>query len=119
MELQLEKKKEVLIAKPFGELDLHTVPFVKGRLEWELSSNPHINTLILDFQRLNFIDSTGIGLILGRIRKLKGRGGKMVVTGLTGHMRKVLTMAGVLGLVTERTTIGKALQDENISPDGR
>lgn len=119
MDLCLERRGDVLIAKPLGDLDLHTVPQVKRELDWEIIGEPQVNLMIIDFAKLHFIDSTGIGLLLGRIRDLHKRGGKMVVTSLNLHMRKVLTIAGVLGLVTVQPTIKKALQDTNNSPKGR
>ena len=119
MELSLERHGNALVAKFLGDLDLHTVPDVKRELEWEITGDPDINILIIDFNKLHFIDSTGIGLLLGRLRELEKRGGEMVFTGLNIHMRKILTIAGVLGLVKVQPTVKKALQNINGSPVGR
>ena len=54
--------------------------------------------LVLDFSRVEFMDSSGIGLVLGRYRMMEELGGQLIVTGLPRHLRKVMRVAGIESL---------------------
>ena len=59
--------------------------------------------LRLDFSDVSFMDSSGIGLIMGRYRLMQLEGGTLVVTGASERLRKVMRLAGLdrLGILRE------------------
>jgi anti-sigma B factor antagonist len=51
---------------------------------------PHVRNLLVDVTSLDFIDSTGLGLLLGALRRLREAGGDMRIAGARGAVRRVL-----------------------------
>ena len=51
---------------------------------------------------VTFMDSSGIGIVLGRYKRMRERDGRLYLSGLNGNAEKILRMAGVLGLVEKR-----------------
>ncbi len=62
--------------------------------------------IVLDFSDVDFMDSSGIGVVLGRYKKLVKKGGRVYVAGCSNHMEKILDMAGVFSVA------GKAADSE-------
>ena len=51
--------------------------------------------LVLDFGGVEFMDSSGIGVVLGRYRLMQDMGGKLTLRNLPPHIRKVMQVAGI------------------------
>ncbi|MCD8019440.1 MAG: STAS domain-containing protein [Clostridiales bacterium] len=64
-----------------------------------------IRDVIFDFTNTIFMDSSGIGLILGRIRQVSPLGGKVYLFGGSLFIRKMWEMAGIMGNVTVLETM--------------
>ena len=77
-----------------GELDHYCAQSIRRELD-ALLSDPGVRTLILDFSALQFMDSSGIGVILGRYRILRDRGGSMAVTHMNRHIERIFHMSGM------------------------
>ncbi len=95
MQYSFETVGQALIAKLQGELDLHTSPQFKEQLADFLTTHPHIKYLIMDVQDLQFMDSSGLGVILGRYRDLEERGGRLFFVQANPHIKRVLQMSGL------------------------
>ncbi len=94
MELKLEADKKQLVAYLRGEIDHHAA----GRLREEIDNavtRGDIRELILDFSDIRFMDSSGIGLILGRYKNMCTRGGRLTVRGASARQMQVMRMAGL------------------------
>lgn len=72
-----------------GELDLYTVPFVKGRISRAVEVLS-ARDLVLDFTYCDFVDSTGLALILSLRAHLEAAGGRVRVACLAPTMRRKL-----------------------------
>ena len=57
--------------------------------------------VIFDFNKVSFMDSAGIGLIIGRYKLASILGGKVEVTNLTVQVRKIFEMSGILKIIPE------------------
>jgi len=89
---------ERITAGLFGDIDHHSVIGIRSEIDAALeNSTPQM--LILDFKDVNFMDSSGIGLILGRMRILEGFGGRLLIKNATGHVEKIIKLAGLSGLI--------------------
>jgi len=104
MELLQDHKAELLVVRLKGELDLSNTGHCKKELERVLKREPEISTIIFNLAEIDFIDSTGIGMILQKIRQMESRGGEIILTNLDGHLKNILQMAGVLRLVSVFST---------------
>lgn len=81
-----------------GDIDHHSASDIRTEIDAVLeNSTPRV--LILDFGQVKFMDSSGIGLILGRMRVLDGFGGKLFIKNAEGHAQKIIKLAGLSGLL--------------------
>ena len=77
-----------------GELDHCCAQSVQRELD-SLLRDPTVRQLILDFSGLTFMDSSGIGVILGRYRVLRERGGSVAVIHMNDHVSRIFHMSGM------------------------
>ena len=94
MQLELNREGAVLTAALIGELDHHAAADLRQRIDTAvLSCRPR--RLNIDLTRLTFMDSSGIGLIMGRYRLMTSLGGVTRVTGATTQMERMIRLAGL------------------------
>ncbi len=77
-----------------GELDHHAVQALRERIDAEVFSVTPLK-LILDFEGVTFMDSSGVGLILGRNTLMKVLGGQLVIRRPPGQIVRILKMAQI------------------------
>lgn len=81
-----------------GEIDHHSLISARSEIDSRiLTSSPKL--VILDFGGVSFMDSSGIGLILGRKRVLEGTGGRVAVKNANGYVEKIIRLAGLSSLI--------------------
>ena len=81
MHIECTKEKNNAVVKLTGELDHHSAKKVRDTLD-ELIEYESISQLTLEMSGVSFMDSTGIGVILGRFKKINERGGTMKIENL-------------------------------------
>lgn len=103
MNVTMQLEDGVLIAKLSGELDHHSAPSIRTTIDIRAeSAQPSL--LILDFKDVSFMDSSGIGLVMGRYKMMKEIGGDVKVSNPSPQIRRVMCLAGLDRLaVIERT----------------
>ena len=72
---------------------------------------------MIDFSRVTFMDSSGIGLIMGRYKLMCGQGGEVIVARPPAYIKKVLRLAGVDRLARLTDDISGLIPDENEKED--
>lgn len=93
-EIKIKRENKELRAELLCEIDHHTAKTVREEIDREmLSSVPE--RLILDFSGVTFMDSSGIGLILGRVAKAEPYGIFIEVVGLSPSLLKLVRMSGI------------------------
>ena len=99
MAVEINVKGEVLTAYLKGELDHHTAAEMRTEIDSAIELNmPEL--LVLDFSGISFMDSSGIGLVMGRYRILSRRGAKLHISGASPQIYKVMKLAGLERLAT-------------------
>ena len=87
-----------------GELDHCSAPQVRQQLD-DLLMDESVVHVVLDLENLTFMDSSGIGVLLGRLRKLSARGGSLSVKGMRPSVEKLFRLSGldrVIGIMDSR-----------------
>ena len=92
--LQSIRDGDRLIVRLAGELDHYCAQTVRRELDMMISDRS-VRTLVLDFTTLQFMDSSGIGVILGRYRLLRDRGGQVAVIHMNPHVARIFHMSGL------------------------
>ena len=106
MAVTLEVTNEDITAYLSGEIDHHSAVELRRRIdEAVLAGTPE--WLILDFSGVTFMDSSGIGLIMGRWRLMQEQGGRLTVRGVPKTLRKVMRVSGLdkLGVLEEKEEV--------------
>ena len=81
------------------------------RREFEQVCAKHsIKNVIFDMSGVKFMDSSGIGMIIGRYMKVRYIGGKVAVVGVSDSIDRILRMSGVYKVVAKYDTVNDALQ---------
>ncbi|MEE1389566.1 MAG: anti-sigma F factor antagonist [Clostridia bacterium] len=95
---EYKKQDKLLVLKITEEIDHHTSEKIRKRADYEIQI--HIpKKVIFDFENVTFMDSSGIGMIIGRYKLVTMFGGKMSLTNVKPVVKKILEMSGVLKLV--------------------
>lgn len=109
MQVEMEKRADCLIVRCGGELDHHYAAKIRTRVD-EMIANG-IRHVLFDFSKLTFMDSSGIGVIMGRYKQVAPMGGDVAVFGLSPAVDKLLTMSGI-------KKIAKVYKDERSAMEG-
>ena len=98
MEIHASKKGPRMHARLCGELDHHSAEQARNMLDTMLHDIT-IRDLTLDLSGVTFMDSAGLGVILGRYRILSLRGGKLTVCGMSSAIDRIFRMSGIYAIV--------------------
>ncbi len=109
MNIQLELRRRVLIVRLSGELDQHTAGRLRTMVEQELDREV-ATAVLLSLEGLTFMDSSGLGVILGRYRRLNQTGGKMVACCLTPQVLRIFELSGLTRIISIYRTEEQALE---------
>jgi anti-anti-sigma factor len=77
-----------------GEIDISTVGQLRGEIDLVLEE-PGVGRILLDFEPLRFLDSSGIAALVGAYRAAEERGIRLGVRGCSGTVRHILEVTGV------------------------
>lgn len=83
-----------------GEIDHCTAERLRGEIE-TLLGDARIRRLILNFEGVSFMDSSGVGMIIGRYKTMRERGGTVAAYALTPTMEKLFRMAGLHRIIAQ------------------
>ena len=105
LKVTYNEKDRLLMIQIIEEIDHHTTEKIRTRADFEIQKYIP-KKLTLDFKNVNFMDSAGIGLILGRYKMMKMFGGTMDITNVTPSVKKVLEMAGISKIISIASDLG-------------
>lgn len=104
MAVEINVTGEVVTAYISGELDHHSARFIREEIDSAVEFNMP-TLLILNFEGVSFMDSSGIGLVMGRYRNLSKTGAQLHITGASPQIYKVFKLAGIERLARLEDTI--------------
>lgn len=94
MSVKFTVEDKVLTAYIIGEIDHHTAKDIRESIDLEVESNlPEL--LILDFSQVAFMDSSGIGLVMGRYKLMLSVGGQVNVINMSDRIKKIMMLSGL------------------------
>lgn len=98
MKTEYNKEDKLLVFKIEEEIDHYTSEKIRKRADYEIQV--HIpKKVIVDFSNVTFMDSSGIGMLIGRYKLVSMIGGKMSMINVKPTIKKVFEMSGVLKLI--------------------
>ena len=109
MQIKFTNKGNILVASIIGELDHHTAEYIRDRIDGELLKSINKN-IIFDFSKVSFMDSSGIGVIIGRYKNIQKIKGKAAIVKANEQIGKIFKMSGVLKLIPLYDNIDTAIE---------
>ncbi len=94
MSVEINVTGEVVTAYLSGEIDHHNAKEMRESIDNAIELNMP-TLLVLDFKNVSFMDSSGIGLVMGRYRNLAKSGAELHITGAEAGIGKMLKLAGI------------------------
>jgi len=98
MPVQVYISEQTVTACLSGELDHHCAKALREEIDSTVA-RVRPGELILDFRDITFMDSSGIGLVMGRYQLMQQLGGELIVSKLSSSMARVMRLAGLDRLV--------------------
>ena len=94
MTIDLSGQQQLLTVRLSGELDHFTTAKIKEAVEDELVRTGARN-IAFDFSAVTFMDSSGIGMVLGRYKTVSALGGKIILFGMSPETERIMKMSGI------------------------
>lgn len=105
----MEIRKQNLIVYFYGELDHHITERARLNIDQKYKDN-NLNNIILDLTQLTLMDSSGIGLIMGRYKNVLERKGKVVLVSSNVYIDRIIRMSGLLKIIDVFSSLDNALE---------
>ena len=111
MESRYDPKDKLLIFNIKEEIDECCVQNIRRRLDDEIERYMP-KEVIFDFSNVSFMDSAGIGMLIGRYKLVKMLGGKVEIANINSSIRKIFEMSGIFRIIPETNLQKKEVQYE-------
>lgn len=108
MNMDIHKQSGILIVSVSGELDHHSAARLRESVDLEIMQGGVLR-LIFDFTHLELMDSSGIGVIMGRYKLMQSFGGKVIVAGAASHIQKVICLSGLNKIISLHDSLENAI----------
>lgn len=102
LKMDLQVKYGVLCIRLEGELDHHTADLLRERVNVVMEEEI-VQHILLNLGDLSFMDSSGLGVILGRYKKIASLGGEMVVCSISPTVRRLFELSGMFKIIRLET----------------
>lgn len=97
--LELKVEKDTLLVYPQGDLDLVQAKQLREQVDQLLYSRGNIQKLVVNLNAVNFIDSSGLGVLIGRYKIMQNRQGQMMLCGANDNVYRILEISGMKKLM--------------------
>ena len=103
MNFNYSKENKELTIKFIEEIDQHTVDRIRRKIDNEIEMYIPKQT-VFDFGKINFMDSSGIGMVVGRYKLIKMLGGNMQIINVNKTTKRIFDMSGVSRIIDIKET---------------
>ena len=111
METNLDYKEDIMVVRLSGELDQHYASVLRSEIDTQVTHRG-IHKIVFDFSKVGFMDSSGIGVIMGRYRLMQSVGGSVSAFGVGKRLDKLIEMSGIKRIITVYGDEESALRKE-------
>ena len=99
MDIKFKKINNILTIYLYGELDEYSCIRFRKLIDALINDNLNEKKIIFDLSGISFMDSTGIGLLIGRYKKIKKFNIDCYITGASFSIEKVLQLSGLYSIM--------------------
>ena len=108
--INIYEENNILIAKINGEVDNFVTKNFREQIDYQVLTR-NVKYLIIDFQDVSFVDSSGIGFVIGRYNLMKKEKGIIVLSGLNEYCEKIFKISGIYRLINCYKTLDIAKKE--------
>lgn len=98
MDVRFDVTNNNLIIRIDGDIDHHTCEEIRNKVDQEISRRNHKN-IIFDMKNVNFMDSSGIGVIIGRYKLIMNSGGITAMINVKPQIKRVYEICGLKKII--------------------
>ncbi len=110
MEIKVLTSENYLIVELKGEFDHHNAGEFKDLVEKELKKGIY-DCLLLELSGLKFMDSSGVGAVIGRYKSISNTGGKVIACGLTPQVETIFEISGLKKIISIYPSLEEAINN--------
>ncbi len=111
MESKFYEEDKLLVFKITDEIDDCTVQKIRGKADYEMERYMP-KRVIFDFSCVTFMDSAGIGMVIGRYKFANMLGAKLEVSNLSQSVKRIFGMSGILKLIPVARRLTRSIERE-------
>lgn len=112
MEIEYFNEKSILTVKFTEDIDQHIADKLRRKMDDEIEKYIP-KKVIFDFSSISFMDSSGIGMILGRYKLVKMLGGNIELINVNKSIKKIFEMSGVTRIIVVKTIMEGNLKNNS------
>lgn len=101
----------VTVVHVAGEIDVYTAPLLREVLDKQVAAGR--TNLVVDLENVSFMDSTGLGVLVGRLKLVRGQNGTLRIVSAQERILKVFKITGLDKVFHIYPTVDDAVQDAN------
>ncbi len=109
MEIKIDERQSILVVRLSGELDHHQAGRMREELDRELARRLP-GAVLFNLGGLTFMDSSGVGALLGRYRKISAKGRRMAVCEAPAAIARITEISGLARIIPFFEHEAEALQ---------
>jgi len=102
--MDIKQKNKTLYIQLEGELDHHSAQSLRERIDQAFEPTD-CRQIVFDFARVTFMDSSGIGMIIGRYKNAKKRSGTVSIVGMNPEVGRIFQISGLAKIVDSYATL--------------
>ena len=104
MKVEYKQKDKLLLLEITEEIDHHAVEIIRRKADYEITRYMP-RKVVFDFRHVTFMDSAGIGMVLGRYKMMKMLGGTVEMTNVSPMLKKIFEMSGITRICPISSTL--------------
>lgn len=110
--MQSKIKGNSLIIYINEDLDHHNAEIIRAVSDEKIIEN-RIRNIVFDFKNSNFMDSSGIGVMMGRYKLVENAGGKVSAVNLTPAVERIFKLSGLSKIINTYDSVDAAIEGMN------
>lgn len=110
MDIICSKKNRTLIVKIIGDIDHHSSEEIRNKIDKEFNRN-NARDIILDFGGVEFMDSSGIGMIIGRYKNTELKGGRVLAVNINRDVERIFDISGLKKIIACFDSVSDAMKE--------
>ena len=105
--MQYTQKGKSLCVQLEGEIDHHSAQKIREAIDKTFEPTD-CRLIIFDFSKVSFMDSSGIGMIIGRYKNAKKRGGTVAIAGMNPELGRIFQISGLAKIINSYASVSEA-----------